>query len=146
MSYKGDAKRNFKVVIQGMKSEGMVIDMEEVRLWKVHSGLAMAYPRLRFRGIGVAREEAAMLNLQERIALLLRRRLGVEYGKGSGLQWKDGPLDQYRLTLEFLLANIKPKSKLQKALNGPFLKIHQRQHRQYIGENGTDEDSGSNFS
>ncbi|OCL01945.1 hypothetical protein AOQ84DRAFT_305678 [Glonium stellatum] len=35
----------------------------------------------------------------------------------QALTRKDGPLDQYRLALEGLLAKIEPKSKLRKALN-----------------------------
>ncbi|KAG9241970.1 cation efflux family-domain-containing protein [Calycina marina] len=88
MSYKGDEKRNVWDVIQEIKSEGMVMGVEEARFWQVHYGLAMANLRLRVKVIDGAGEEAALLKLREKIALLVKKRLGGESGKGSGLHWE----------------------------------------------------------
>jgi len=88
MSYKGDQKSSVRDVIREIKGEGMVMAVEEARFWQVHYGLAMANLKLRVRGLGGAGEEAALLKLRERVALLVRKRLGGEYGKGSGLLWE----------------------------------------------------------
>jgi len=88
MSYKGDQKYTVKDVIREIKGEGMVMAVDEARFWQVHYGLAMANLKLRVKGIGGAGEEAALLKLRERVALLVRKRLGGEYGRGSGLLWE----------------------------------------------------------
>jgi len=88
MSYKGDQKSSVKDVIREIKGESMVMAVDEARFWQVHYGLAMANLKLRVKGIGGAGEEAALLKLRERVAMLVRKRLGGEYGKGSGLRWE----------------------------------------------------------
>ena len=86
MSYNGNGVTE---VIRDIGREPAVASVDEARFWQVHYGLAMANLKLRVKGFGGGpAEEAAMVNLRKRVALLVRNRLGGGYGKGEGLNWE----------------------------------------------------------
>lgn len=86
MSYSGAGVSD---VIYEITTEPAVTGVEEARFWQVHYGLCMANLKLRVKGLGMGpTEEQAIMKLRERIALLVRNRLGGGYGKGSGLKWE----------------------------------------------------------
>ncbi|KAH8600215.1 cation efflux family protein-like protein [Bisporella sp. PMI_857] len=86
MSYNG---KGVTEVMREIVSEPAISGVEEARFWQVHYGLAMANLKLRVRGFGGgAAEDVTLGKLRERISLLIRKRLGGEYGKGSSLRWE----------------------------------------------------------
>jgi len=86
MSYSGAGVSD---VIYEITTEPAVTGVEEARFWQVHYGLCMANLKLRVKGLGMGpTEEQAIMKLRERIALLVRNRLGGGYGRGAGLKWE----------------------------------------------------------
>lgn len=75
-------------VLREIANEPQISGIEEARFWQVHYGLCMANLKLRIRGTGLGAEEQAVAKLRERIALLVRNRLGGDYGKGERLRWE----------------------------------------------------------
>jgi Co/Zn/Cd efflux system component len=72
-----------KDVIYELENDGMVSTVEEAKVWQVHYGLCMANFKLRVRDIGQSEK------LRERVASLVRNRLGGGYGEGSkGVRWE----------------------------------------------------------
>ena len=86
MSYSG---KGVSDVMREVANEPLVSGVEEARFWQVHYGLCMANLKLRVRGSGGgAAEDAQMGRLRDRIALLVKNRLGGGYGSGRGLKWE----------------------------------------------------------
>jgi divalent metal cation (Fe/Co/Zn/Cd) transporter len=76
-------------VVEEIKRDSLVKEVEEARFWQVHYGLAIAAIRVKARGgLSGPNEEIAAGKLRERIGLLVRNRLGGGYGKGVGLKWE----------------------------------------------------------
>lgn len=80
MSYSGSGVGD---VMREVTREPMVIGVEEARFWQVHFGLCMANLKLRVQG-----DEMQVGRLRERVAVLVRNRLGGGYGKGGGVRWE----------------------------------------------------------
>ncbi len=71
-------------VVHALKTDSVVMAVEEASFWQVHYGLCMANLKLRVRGT----EETAS-RLRERLASLVRNRLAGGYGGGgSGQRWE----------------------------------------------------------
>ena len=80
MSYSDPGIRD---VIYELENDGMVSAVDEAKIWQVHYGLCMANFKLRVRDIGQAER------LRDRVASLVRNRLGGGYGEGSkGVRWE----------------------------------------------------------
>jgi divalent metal cation (Fe/Co/Zn/Cd) transporter len=79
MSYSGPGVSD---VMEDIKSDPLVVDVEEAKFWQVHYGLCMANLKLRVRG-----SEDGLTRLRERITSLVRNRLGGGYGAG-GSKWE----------------------------------------------------------
>jgi len=74
---------SIKDVIYELENDGMVSAVEEAKVWQVHYGLCMANFKLRVRDISLSEK------LRERVASLVRNRLGGGYGEGSkGVRWE----------------------------------------------------------
>ncbi|KAI9723103.1 MAG: Endoplasmic reticulum zinc transporter [Chrysothrix sp. TS-e1954] len=68
-------------VIRDIEKDSAVTEVEEAKFWQVHYGLCMANLKLRVRGT-----EESMLRLRERIASLVKNRLGGGFGGGGAAQ------------------------------------------------------------
>ena len=79
MSYASPAVHT---VLQDIESDPLVTRIEEARFWQVHYGLCMANLKLRVRGT-----EDNLARLRERLASLIKNRLGGGYGSG-GQRWE----------------------------------------------------------
>lgn len=79
MSYSGPGVAD---VIRDIESDPSVTAIEGARFWQVHYGLCMANLQLRVRG-----SEDGLARLRERIASLIKNRLGGGYG-GGGQRWE----------------------------------------------------------
>ncbi|MCJ1290764.1 Endoplasmic reticulum zinc transporter [Xylographa carneopallida] len=79
MSYTGAGVHD---VIRDIESDPSVAAIEEAKFWQVHYGLCMANVKLRVRGT-----DDNMVRLRDRIASLIRNRLGGGYG-GGGQRWE----------------------------------------------------------
>lgn len=86
MSFNGDVES----VIDNIQSDVSVVAVEEARFWRVHYGLCMANLKIRIKGsgLGMVEDSVGMGRLRERIAGLIRNRLGGGYGKGAGVKWE----------------------------------------------------------
>lgn len=74
---------NVADLMRDIESDPAVTAIEEARLWQVHYGLCMANLVLRVRGT-----EDGLIRLRERVASLIKMRLGGGYGGGSGQRWE----------------------------------------------------------
>jgi len=68
-------------VLRDIETDPAVAGVDEAKFWQVHYGLCMANLKLRVTG-----SEEALLKLRERIASLVKNRLGTGYGTGGGGQ------------------------------------------------------------
>ncbi|KAF2153303.1 cation efflux family protein family [Myriangium duriaei CBS 260.36] len=85
MSYSGPGGvQGVKEVIAEIEADPLVSEVEEARFWQVHYGVGMANLKLRYKGSGYGDELSKM---REKLARLIRNRLGGEYGSG-GLKWE----------------------------------------------------------
>jgi Co/Zn/Cd efflux system component len=75
MSYSGPGVQD---VILAIENDSAVTKVEDAKFWQVHYGLGMANLRLRVSGT-----EDSLLKLRDRLASLIRNRLGGGYGRGS---------------------------------------------------------------
>ncbi|KAJ9667978.1 cation diffusion zinc membrane transporter Zrg17 [Coniosporium apollinis] len=73
-----------EAVLAELRADPAVAELEEAKFWQVNYGLCQANLRVRCRGAGD--EEAG--RLRERIASLVRNRLGGAYGGGLGVRWE----------------------------------------------------------
>ncbi|KAI9678679.1 MAG: Endoplasmic reticulum zinc transporter [Caeruleum heppii] len=80
MSYSGTGVSD---VMSEIESDAAVTSVDEARFWQVHYGLCMANLKLRVRG-----NEEGLVRLRERVASLIRNRLGGGYGSGTGQRWE----------------------------------------------------------
>jgi divalent metal cation (Fe/Co/Zn/Cd) transporter len=69
-------------VIREIEADPSVSAIEETKFWQVHYGLCMANLKLRVRGT-----EDGLTRLRERIASLIKNRMGGGYGSG-GQRWE----------------------------------------------------------
>ena len=74
MSYSGSGVNE---VIRDIETDPSVTGIEEAKFWQVHYGLCMANLKLRVRGT-----DDNMARLRERVASLIKNRLGGGYGMG----------------------------------------------------------------
>ncbi|MCJ1250834.1 Endoplasmic reticulum zinc transporter [Trapelia coarctata] len=79
MSYSG---QGVGAVIRDIETDPSVAGIEEAKFWQVHYGLCMANLKLRVRGT-----EGNLERLRERVASLVKNRLGGGYG-GGGQRWE----------------------------------------------------------
>ncbi|KAI9796074.1 MAG: Endoplasmic reticulum zinc transporter [Piccolia ochrophora] len=79
MSYSGDG---VKAVMRDIEGDPLVSHVDEARFWQVHYGLCMANLKLRVRC-----GEDGSARLRDKIASLIRNRLGGGYGSG-GQRWE----------------------------------------------------------
>lgn len=79
MSYSGNGVSQ---IIKDIESDPAVSAVDEARFWQVHYGLCMANLKIRIRG-----SEETSTRMRERIASLIRNRLGGGYGSG-GQRWE----------------------------------------------------------
>jgi len=70
-------------VLTDIEADPSVARVEEAKIWQVHYGLCMANLKLRVRGT-----DDNMARLRDRIASLVRNRLGGGYGGGGGQKWE----------------------------------------------------------
>lgn len=75
MSYSG---KGVEDVLRDIETDPSVAGIEEAQFWQVHYGLCMANLKLKVRG-----SEENLVRLRDRIASLIKNRLGGGYGKGS---------------------------------------------------------------
>ena len=75
MSYSG---KGVEHVLRDIETDPSVAGIQEVQFWQVHYGLCMANLKLKVRG-----GEENLVRLRDRIASLIKNRLGGGYGKGS---------------------------------------------------------------
>lgn len=79
----GSSSRKVADLMRDIESDPAVTAIEDARLWQVHYGLCMANLVLRVRGT-----EDGLVPLRERVASLIKMRLGGGYGGGSGQRWE----------------------------------------------------------
>ncbi|GKZ39386.1 endoplasmic reticulum zinc transporter [Aspergillus brasiliensis] len=79
MSYSGPGVSE---VIRDIEADPCVYGVDDARFWQVHYGLCMANLKLRVSGT-----EENLVRLRERIASLIKNRLGGGYGSG-GQKWE----------------------------------------------------------
>lgn len=79
MSYSGPGVND---VMRDISAHPSVIDIEEAKFWQAHYGLCLANIKLRVTGT-----EDSLTKLRERIANMIRHRLGGSYGTG-GQKWE----------------------------------------------------------
>lgn len=79
LSYSGPGVAD---VMRDIESDPSVTAIEDARFWQVHYGLCMANLKLRVRGT-----EDGLNKLRERVASLIKNRLGGGYG-GGGQRWE----------------------------------------------------------
>lgn len=85
MSYAGPGgESSVKNVVSEIEIDPNVSSVDEARFWQVHYGVGMANLKVRYRGSGYGDELARM---RDRLASLVRNRLGGGYGVG-GLKWE----------------------------------------------------------
>ena len=82
MSYNGKGVRE---CLFDIASEPAVTAVEEARFWQVHYGLCMANLKLR---VAKGSDDQGVRRLRERVAGLVKNRLGGGYGKGGGVRWE----------------------------------------------------------
>jgi len=81
MSYSGSGVSD---VMHEIESEPSISQIEEARFWQVHYGLCMANLKIRVRGA----DDATLGKIRDRVATLVKNRLGGGYGKGGGMKWE----------------------------------------------------------
>lgn len=79
MSYSGNGVAE---VLRDIEADPSVAAIEDARFWQVHYGLCMANLKLRVRGT-----EDGLAKLRDRVASLVKNRLGGGYGSG-GQRWE----------------------------------------------------------
>lgn len=79
MSYSGPG---VSAVVYDMETDAAVSVVEEAKFWQVHYGLCQANLKLRVRNL----EEIG--RLRDRVASMVRNRLGGGYGSGGGQKWE----------------------------------------------------------
>ncbi|KAL5416822.1 hypothetical protein PMIN03_001892 [Paraphaeosphaeria minitans] len=79
MSYSGPG---ISAVMYDMETDPAISAVEEAKFWQVHYGLCQANLRLRVRNL----EEIG--RLRDRVASMVRNRLGGGYGEGGGQKWE----------------------------------------------------------
>jgi len=80
MSYSGSGVQE---LILDLESDDAVSEVEEAKVWQVHYGLCMASFKVRVR------TQEHVERVRERIAGLVRNKLGGGYGEGSrGVKWE----------------------------------------------------------
>lgn len=85
MSYSGrEGSTKVKAVIAEIGSDPTISAVEDARFWQVHYGLCMASLSLKYRGGEYGIE---MARIRDKIASLIRNRLGGGYGHGA-LKWE----------------------------------------------------------
>jgi divalent metal cation (Fe/Co/Zn/Cd) transporter len=85
MSYSG---KGVEACLREISSEPEVCAIEEVKFWQVHYGLCMANLKVRVRGSRTTVDEGRLGKVRDRIAMLVRDRLGGGYGRGGGIRWE----------------------------------------------------------
>ncbi|KAI9827755.1 MAG: Endoplasmic reticulum zinc transporter [Thelocarpon impressellum] len=86
MSYAGNAA--VAGVVRDLEADPAVSAVDEARFWQVHYGLCMANLKLRARGGVLGPGDEGCSRLRDRIASLVRNRLGGGYGSGQGQRWE----------------------------------------------------------
>jgi hypothetical protein len=79
MSYDGPS---VAIVVDELRKDPQVVSVEEAKVWQVHYGLCMATFKIRAKSLDQVER------LRERIASLVRMRLGGGYGDGLGVRWE----------------------------------------------------------
>lgn len=87
MSYGGKhGSGTIRDVVADIEADPSVSAVEEARFWQVHYGLCMANLKLRYKG-GASYGGDEMVRIRQRVASLIRTRLGGGYGSG-GAKWE----------------------------------------------------------
>jgi divalent metal cation (Fe/Co/Zn/Cd) transporter len=74
---------NVREVVQELDNDSAVVGVDEAKVWQVHYGLCMANFKLR------TKKSEEIERLRERVASLVKSRLGGQYGNGSkGARWE----------------------------------------------------------
>ena len=74
--------------LKEIAAEDDVCAIEEARFWQVHYGLCMANLKVRIRGSRRDMDESRMNKVRERVAMIVKNRLGGGYGRGTGVKWE----------------------------------------------------------
>ena len=85
MSYSG---KGVDECLKEIAAEDDVCAIEEARFWQVHYGLCMANLKVRIRGSRRDMDESRMNKVRERVAMIVKNRLGGGYGRGTGVKWE----------------------------------------------------------
>lgn len=83
LDVKETASASLAELVTTVESDPLVSRVVEAKVWQVHYGLCMANFKLRVRG-----EEENLNRLRDRLASLVRNKLGGGYGSGSGIRWE----------------------------------------------------------
>ena len=84
-SANADPTSSLAELLSTVESDPLVSRVEEAKVWQVHYGLCMANLRIRVTG----GEEDNLARLRDRLASLVRNRLGGGYGAGAaGQRWE----------------------------------------------------------
>lgn len=85
MSYSGPGVPD---CVRDIAAEPGVCAVEEAKFWQVHYGLCMANLKVRVHGSRASLDEGGLAKVRDRIAILVKNRLGGGYGKGGGVRWE----------------------------------------------------------